>query len=312
MNGLFLVHKPKGISSRKVGVLLQKKFNLNKVGHVGTLDLEASGLLLVLSNSATRLQNYFLNQEKIYSGEIILGVTSDTDDVYGVCNWLDGRENIRFNKEEVIKKIITKFSPRYAQIPSVVSSKKVSGIASRKLFAQGIVSELEPKVVDLKFNKLEFIDELKLSYEVEVSSGFYVRALARDIGQMLEIGGITNSIHRVSIGNFNLSSALTLNELNKNYEIDDSNITLAFIDLKDLHNCLRLPKIEISGDEVLKAFSLGNKNILPEILNQNQSLLELNEGDFIQVVNEQDKLSGILKYDKLNNELHFSANLMGY
>jgi tRNA pseudouridine55 synthase len=280
MEGLFLINKPTGISSREAGDVVKDKLSLTKIGHVGTLDLEASGLLLLLSGRATRLQNYFLESNKVYEGEIILGKKSSTDDIFGEIQEIDGYQEIlsTINKEQFINEIINNFSPSYMQIPPHVSAKKRDGEKSYNLAKKGILLELDPKEVQNNFIKIEFTSDELLKYKIEVSSGFYVRSLARDIGKLKEVGGVTKSIERTSVGKFQLSHAIKLEDL-LSEKVTLKNISMgSFYPLREIFSFLNYPEIIISDPIVRSNFLNGNVAALDQLIKENTSLIKSKNG----------------------------------
>lgn len=307
MDGLFLVNKPQGVSSRKVGVALQQSLSLKKVGHVGTLDVEASGLLLILSNSATRLQNYFLSHHKRYEGRIILGASSDTDDVFGNVHWHPQRDEYSMDAPTFISDVKKTFSPQYFQKPSIVSSKKVDGVTSRALVSQGIIPELKECAVQVTFNSLTYERDLIFSYDVTVSSGFYVRALARDMGNMLGIGGVAESIKRTHIGPFSILDAL-MPEVENSFirffknPLSDENYARSFIPISKLHHYISFPILRLDQDLVSK-FKLGNKHVLDTF----DSTIATPKEKNILITDHEDSFIGIVTYDTDEEKFRFGV-----
>ena len=269
MEGLFLVNKPQGISSRNCGEVLKKTFNLSKVGHVGTLDMEAEGLLLVLSNKATRLQNHLLNTKKIYDGFIKLGVTSSTDDVFGDLSLIESAQDKLSNldKAEALKVISNQFSPKYLQMPPMVSAKKNFGESSYRIVRRGEIPKLNPKEVEVEFLELNFVENAKLYYKIEVSSGFYVRALARDIGDLLEVGGVTESIRRVSVGSFDINESLALEQA-RTTTISDALKSNFFISIPALVKTLGYAECPLREENDEIEFLNGNQASLVRLFNR--------------------------------------------
>lgn len=266
-DGLFLLNKPAGVSSRGYGIELKRKLKLKKVGHAGTLDLEATGLLLVLSGRALKLQNYLIDGSKVYSGSILLGVTSATDDVHSNCELTEFSEEklSQINKSEVLETIRQTFAPVYNQKPSLVSSKKVGGISSRILMQQGITPELKENRVELEFEELDFIAANELFYKVKVSKGFYVRALARDIGTLIGVGGVAKSINRDAVYPYRLTEAVDLNRFENQASISLDDLGNSYKTLNQLSSLMPYSRIALLNDDESSAFRSGNKAILTRI-----------------------------------------------
>jgi len=266
-DGLFLLNKPAGVSSRGYGIELKRKFGLKKVGHAGTLDLEATGLLLVLSGRALKLQNYLLDGSKVYSGNILLGVSSDTDDVHGNCiATIDAEHKLKqIVQDEVLEKIKQKFSPSYNQRPSLVSSKKINGVSSRILVQQGITPELKENFVQLEFEELDFKNFNELFYKVRVSKGFYVRALARDIGELLGVAGVAQTINRDEVNPYKLDEAVNLDKFESQENVTIEDLGASYKPLNQLSSLMPYQRVMLIDQAEIGAFRSGNKAILDVI-----------------------------------------------
>jgi tRNA pseudouridine55 synthase len=222
VNGAILINKPQNISSAGVLRKLKHRFkSLNcdfKIGHAGTLDPLATGVLVVLLNKATKLQSLFLNSSKEYSGVIALGEQRATDDLEGeiifLCEEAKAKINV-LDKKELIEKIKSSFSS-YSQLPPKYSAVKINGRPAYKHAAAGKEVEILPRDVKIEFKNLDFINDLEISYKIKCSKGTYVRSLARDIGDFLGVGGYAKTIQRDASGSFvieesfNLEQALSL------------------------------------------------------------------------------------------------------
>ena len=304
-DGLFLLNKPQGVSSRGYGLELKRKLALDKVGHAGTLDLEATGLLLVLSGRALKLQNYLLDGSKIYSGTILLGQTSDTDDIHGNCiiHPEAGSKLVELNSNDTLERIIREFSPKYSQKPSLVSSKKVNGVSSRILVKQGLIPDLKETEVEVDFEELRFISKTELYYRVKVSKGFYVRALARDIGEFLGVGGIAKSINRDAVFPYILTEAIGLEEYSSSESLTVDMLGSAYKSLNQLASNLPYTKVILKDEAEVKAFRSGNKAILEVLSSQIELLAEIPK--MYSVVSWDEEYIGMVSVDKINSSFKF-------
>ena len=208
-SGLVLIDKPQGITSFDVVAKLRKILNTRKIGHAGTLDPMATGLMLLGVNQGTKLLQFLIGMDKQYLATIRLGVATVTDDAEGeVLTSADGSHLT----EEQIDAEIAKLRGPISQLPSSVSAKKIDGKRAYDLVRGGQEFELKPKdVVISRFERLSDlrIDERCVEFDVVVdcSSGTYIRALARDIGSALSVGGHLTALRRTSIGKYSIDNA---------------------------------------------------------------------------------------------------------
>lgn len=194
-DGIILVYKPTGVSSAQVLTSLKRKNrSFRKIGHCGTLDPFASGLLVCLVNRATRLANYVQAGKKCYSGVIELGMTTDTDDITG--NVLTTSEALP--TLEAISEVCQAFVGRIEQVPPVISAVKVDGKRAYRLAREGKDFQLSARSVTLYRFDLLGMRGARVSFSLDCSSGFYVRSLARDIGERLGCGGCLSELRRES------------------------------------------------------------------------------------------------------------------
>ena len=222
MDGIINVNKPKGITSYDVIRFIKREFNFKgKIGHAGTLDPSAEGVLIILIGKATKLSSRLMKFEKEYISMMKLGIKTDTDDIDGKV--IEERE-VNVEVKDIIK-VIRSFEGEYLQTPPVVSAIKHQGKPLYKLYRKGIIVKPEPKLVSIK--KID-IEEIKLPYikiKVICSKGTYIRALCRDIGEKLGCLATQTELKRTRIGPFSIEKSLSLSELKKR-GIDNSIITI--------------------------------------------------------------------------------------
>lgn len=197
--GLFLLDKPTGISSNKALSEFKKNHNVTKAGFSGVLDPFASGLLIVATNSHTKLLDIFLNKEKTYTGKILFGKTTNTLDTEGEI--IDEISDVNLTLDEINDKIKEKFIGEIKQVPPIFSNIKVNGKRARELAIKNHDVVLQPK------NRIIYSFEIKsykskiAEFEVKVSSGTYIRKLAFDLGETLGYPSMLISLRRTKIGN---------------------------------------------------------------------------------------------------------------
>ena len=218
MNGFLLVDKEKGYSSNKVVQEIKKKFSLNKVGHLGTLDPDAEGLLIIAINRATKFSNYFLDSDKSYYVEIKLGKSTITDDASGE---IIKECEVRCSEDDV-KREIDKFLGESFQKPPFFSALKYKGKPLYKYARKGKFINKEPRKIEIKEIKNISYKNKICSFQIICSKGTYIRSIARDLGENLGCGGHMFSLKRLSQHKFNVIDAHLIEEvtLEKAIKID--------------------------------------------------------------------------------------------
>ena len=211
MKGIINVLKPSGMTSHDVVSFIRKTFNMKKVGHTGTLDPNAAGVLPICIGKATRVAEYFNDFNKTYRGQLTLGYSTDTQDKYGVI--LENSNNIEVTEEEIVN-VFDKFKGDIDQIPPMYSAVKRNGIKLYELAREGKTIEREKRRI--KIYSLDIIrnyDNKKILFDVECSKGTYVRTLCNDIGEQLGTLGHMSFLIRTKVGNFSIKDAYTLEEI---------------------------------------------------------------------------------------------------
>ena len=207
MDDILLVDKPEGITSSRVVELVAKKSKV-KAGHAGTLDPMATGLLIVLTGKRTKQASSFLDLDKAYEVKVILGVETDTFDADGK---IIRRSDKEINKEE-LEEVLAEFCGDIWQVPPSFSAKKVRGRRAYELARKGVPVNIPPKKVRIYALELKDFYFPYFTLTCEVSSGFYVRSLAHDIGERLRVGATAVRVHRTRIGPYRIEQARSLEE----------------------------------------------------------------------------------------------------
>lgn len=226
MDGFVNVYKEAGMTSFDVVARVRKMFGTRSVGHTGTLDPNAEGVLVVAVGCATKAISYLENADKVYIAELTLGIETDTEDIWGtVKNRCDNIETIDLS-EERIRSVILSFVGKIQQIPPMYSALKVNGRKLYELAREGI--EVERKARDIEIFSIDDISVsgLKISFKVRCSKGTYIRTLCKDIGQKLGCGAVMSKLERVKAGSFDVDSACKLGEL-------DENLSRCFMSIED-------------------------------------------------------------------------------
>jgi len=205
-NGLLPVFKKSGPTSHDVVDIARRALKERRIGHTGTLDPMAEGILLLCIGKATRLQQYLLSWEKEYLGIVRLGWATGTYDTEG--EMIGEKLPVPEISRDDLKKLEEKFSNSFEQTPPPYSAKKIAGKKAYELARKGRNVEIQPKEVRVHSIGIEAIDAERLSVRLSVSSGFYVRSLAHDIGRELGCGGHLEHLTRLKIGPFDENSTV--------------------------------------------------------------------------------------------------------
>jgi len=215
-SGLVVVDKPKGLTSHDVVSRMRRLAGTRKVGHAGTLDPMATGVLVVGVNKATRLLTHLVGQDKVYLATIRLGETTTTEDAEGEI--LQRRYVAAVQRPE-LDAAVARLTGRIQQVPSAVSAIKVDGKRSYQRVRDGEEVSLPARPVTIKRFEIHEVRRaeggrtMDVDVEVECTSGTYIRALARDLGEELGVGGHLTALRRTRVGSFGLDVARTLEQL---------------------------------------------------------------------------------------------------
>ena len=209
MNGIVIVDKPQEWTSQDVTARLRRVFNTRRIGHGGTLDPMATGVLPVFVGRATRGVEFFEHAEKAYEAVLLLGRTTDTEDVFGTT--LEERE-VAISEQEFMD-ILPKFRGKIQQIPPMYSALKVNGQKLCDLARKGKEVERQPREIEIfELTCLEFTGTTA-RLRVRCSKGTYIRTLCKDIGEALGCGGCMQELRRVQAGEYTIAEAIPLQEL---------------------------------------------------------------------------------------------------
>lgn len=208
-SGIILIDKPARMSSAGVVARVKRILGAERVGHAGTLDPDATGLLVVLVNGATRVASYAADGVKRYTGRIRLGITTTTDDLGGEIV----EQSTIIPPFEVVEKASRSLTGTYQQLPPKVSAKKVGGKRAYDMTREGVEFELTSREVTVSLLRLAPVSQDTVTYEIECSPGTYVRAIARDLGTALGCGASVESIRRERSGPLSLDGAIQIEEV---------------------------------------------------------------------------------------------------
>ena len=209
MDGIVIVDKPRDWTSQDVTARLRRVFGTRRIGHGGTLDPMATGVLPVFVGRATRGVEFFEHAEKTYETVLRLGLTTDTEDITGTVLT---RSEVSFNDEQ-LEKTLNAFRGEIMQVPPMYSALKVNGQKLCDLARKGKTVERQPRPITIYELTLLDRGENTLRLRVRCSKGTYIRTLCKDIGEALGCGGCMESLRRVSAGEYTIDEAVPLQEL---------------------------------------------------------------------------------------------------
>ena len=210
MNGLLIVDKPAGMTSHDVVSRLRRITGESSIGHLGTLDPMATGVLPMLLGKYTRLAKYFAMADKTYTGTIRFGFATDTYDAEGQRVGPVTEPQLSLDQ---VRAAAVPFHGVIEQMPPIYSAKKVGGKAAHKLAREGKPVELKPKAIHIHEFTIEKFEDDTAAFRITVSAGGYVRSVAHELGEALGCGGHLSSLRRTQAGDFNLARAHTLEGL---------------------------------------------------------------------------------------------------
>ncbi len=217
-NKIILINKEKGISSYKKIREIQKKYNYSKIGHAGTLDPMAEGLVIAMSDNATKLSDMLMKKDKIYQVEMCLYYQTDTLDLEGNVVYID--EEKKIYKEKEIIDAISSFIGTSMQKPPMYSAIKLNGLKMYELARKNIEVDIPYRQVNIYYiNNIKITGD-KVSFETKVSSGTYIRSLVRDIGLKLGTYATMTKLIRTQIDNFKLPEDVKIMEVDDAINLD--------------------------------------------------------------------------------------------
>lgn len=285
LNGILIINKSKGYTSHDVVAKVKKILNVKKVGHTGTLDPNATGVLPLLLNDGTKLSKYLIEHDKEYIVTLKLGIRTDTLDSEGKI--LEERKVDSLVLEDT-EKILNLFIGKQEQLPPKYSAIKVNGKKLYEYARNGEEVELKPRKIEIYNIELIKIDKNKneIEFKVNCSKGTYIRSLCVDIANKLGTIGYMKELNRTKVGIFEISDAITIDELENNKQLANNKL----IEMEDLLKSK--PKI-ILEDKKLKQFLNGVK-------------ITMNEKEDIYIIYKEDGEflgTGVIKENKLKRDI---------
>ncbi len=285
-NGIINVYKEKGYTSHDVVARLRGILKQKKIGHTGTLDPDATGVLPVCLGCGTKLCDMLTDRSKEYEAVLLLGVTTDTEDISGK---ILSKKPVEFDNQTIADAVMS-FQGAYEQIPPMYSAIKIGGQKLYELARKGEVVERKPRHVEIPAINIISINGNEVRMTIQCSKGTYIRSICRDIGDKLGCGGCMKELTRTRVGNFLLKDAMTIDMIEKkalDNSIEDSIIAVDSI-FSDY------PRITVADRN---AMLVNNGNMFKISGSCYEGKVRVYIAD---ESNENDEFAGIYNFDKNN------------
>ncbi|GHC65904.1 tRNA pseudouridine(55) synthase TruB [Roseibacillus persicicus] len=227
-SGVLLVDKAQDMTSHDVVAIARRSLGIKKIGHCGTLDPMATGLLMLVIGKATKIQDLLMSEDKEYVGSLTLGATTNTQDAKGEIVEERPYDEV---SEEGVRETFAKYTGHFEQIPPMVSAIKKDGVPLYKLARKGQEVVREPRPIYVTGYEISRIELPEVDFVVQCSKGFYVRTYAHDIGADLGCGAHLSALRRTRSGKFTLERAITVDQLKNE---DRADLVNSFISLAEI------------------------------------------------------------------------------
>ena len=286
--GVLIIDKPSGMTSHDVVALVRRSLGIRQIGHFGTLDPFATGVLPLSVGKATRFAQFYLKSRKAYEGTMRLGVSTDTYDGTGTPT---SEEAIVSVEAEALEKLFREFTGRLMQTPPPYSAKRVGGTRAYELARQNKPVQLEPVEVEVYALELLSFDGIRARLAVECSGGTYVRSLAHDIGQRLGCGAHLEGLRRTAVAEFTLGQSVTLEALEA--AAGDQRVESCLVPLEALlPDC---PELIVRGREE-KSVRHGHKFELAQTERFGRGTGRLQEVSLLKILNPDHRLIAVARH----------------
>jgi len=286
IHGVINIHKEKGYTSHDVVAKLRGIVGQKKIGHTGTLDPDATGVLPVCLGKATKLCDMLTDKNKTYETVMLLGIETDTQDISGNVLCENSTDKL---EEEGVKKAILSFVGDYMQVPPMYSALKVNGKKLYELAREGIEVERKARPVTILEIQIKEINLPRVRMEVSCSKGTYIRTLCHDIGEKLGCGACMEELIRTRVSRFKLEDSLTLSQVQELKEAGDLDKILVPIDemFSDYE--------AITLKEEYMSFVYNGNTFMPKHVKQ---YIELVDGKMVRVYDDKGNFIAIYKFIK--------------
>lgn len=293
MDGIINIYKERGYTSHDVVAKARGILRIKKIGHTGTLDPDAEGVLPICIGKATKAADLLTNKDKRYLATVSLGVTTTTEDASGEI--LETKP-VSATKEEILD-VVNSFIGSYMQVPPMYSAIKVKGKKLYELARQGIVIERKSREITIhECQVTDFISPDEFVIDVKCSKGTYIRTLCSDIGEKLGCGAHMKTLVRTQVGDFDISDSITLSELESLKKADKVQTCLVETDKLFLH----LPELHVKASA--NKYLYNGNQLREDMITQEVSI------DFhkkVRVYDADNVFIGIYNINQLENSIYF-------
>ena len=314
LNGVIILDKPKDFTSNDCLSVIKKSLHVKKIGHTGTLDENATGVLACLVGTATKCQEYLMKTgSKIYEAELIFGIKTDTEDFTGTVTSYNEDLGISFDD---LKNAVESFIGEYSQVPPMYSAKKVNGKKLINLARKGIDIERKPSLVHIyKIDVSDLMKDsilienkdyniIKANLQVECSKGTYIRTLCKDIGEKLKVNSCMGNLRRIRTSFFDITDSITLEELKTEAEKNDYSFIKPCYYTED-ENVLTFGKFE--------TLHIGHRLLIDRVVSEaknnklKSSVMIVGDNSDNLIITKEQRLSKI-KFWGVDNVIYFPLN----
>lgn len=293
MNGIINIYKEQGYTSHDVVAKARGILQIKKIGHTGTLDPQAEGVLPICIGKATKASELLMNQDKRYVATVSLGIATTTEDAWGE---IIETKQVSVTKEK-IQEAVNSFLGPSMQIPPMYSALKVKGKKLYELARQGLVIERKSRPITIYDCQItEYISPKEFIIDVKCSKGTYIRTLCADIGKYLGCGAHMKALVRTKVGDFDIANSITLSQLERLKETENIQPYLVEIDQLFLH----LPKLNVTANNNKYLYN-GNR------LQKTMFIQQIDEKhhDKVRIYDEDNVFIGVYRMEKLENNIYF-------
>ncbi len=269
MNGILIINKPKGYTSHDIVNVLRKELNTKKIGHTGTLDPNATGVLPILIGQATKISKYLIEHNKTYIAELKLGEKTTTGDIEGEI--IENKDVPSLTKEK-LETVLKSFVGKQMQTPPIYSAIKIDGKKAYEYAREGKTVSIEPREIEVKDISLIKFKKDVITFRTECSKGTYIRVLCEDIATKLETVGTMQNLCRIKVDDFNIEKSVTIEEIKeKGIELVNEKIISIESAFKQIGQIIlndRKTELFLNGVKI----SVDNEDNIYRIYNQKQFL----------------------------------------
>jgi len=292
MNGVLIINKPSGLTSHDVVNRARRILQQHSIGHLGTLDPMATGVLPLVIGNFTRLAQFYVSSEKTYEGSIRFGFSTDTYDAEG--DPTSPLQAVTLQREQ-LESIAARFRGVITQTPPPFSAKKIKGVPAYKLARKQREVVLQPVQVEIKEFEIRLVEAERATFRARVASGTYMRSVAHDMGQLLGCGAHLESLRRTAVAEFSLDDAHTLDDVAAAAGKDDAGVALEPFFIHPRKLLPQFPSVTADAEATAR-IRTGRPVNLPELSRARQVKVFAGQRDLIAIAT---RVAGTLFHPKI-------------